>query len=451
MRGNIFFTTALLTVGAIAAATVMVGCKKLNPEPSAKTMPNVQFTATIDALGIDQVGQRQGQPQGKGQVTSRITPSTTVVAGKFQEADKVGLFLYDHTTAAYSYNNELYTADAMVKFAPAAPVFYKTYYTHSLSAYFPYNAAATTPTAIPQEIKVDQTALADFMACDFLTSRTANIKPQQIKPDDPELAMTFAHQMTNIVVKIKNGDNSPLIIKPVIKIINTKTNATIDITATKAAITLTGEAKDVIMRENEANKVGQTLFYEAIVLPQALVADQVLILVTIGSGESARIFEYKPATGAAIITAGGLVQGAEHQFNLTIDGTKLHVQGGEIQPWGTGAGVSQTINANGVVTSKMYIAVTNATAEYRAITKATLTIDGLTLAAEVSYQADKLVLIYKIPDWGYYLEGITLTGAAVQPQLTSSNKIRIKGNPTNPNYATTIATIDATTGIVTPQ
>lgn len=450
-RGNILLSTTL----AVALVVCVGSCtKKGGGTGTAETMPHVAIKGSVNA----------SLQSAKSQ--SRVTQSTTTVAGVFESGDKIGLFLQDQNSNAYSYVNQEYTADENAVFKPTVgvDVFYKTYYLHNIYAYSPYRAAASDPAALKADIKTDQSTTKDYMSCDFLTTRTTDIKPQQINPDAPELPMAFDHQMTSCVVKVRNADGSAIVPTPIVRIENTQISSTINLTSPTPTITLSSNPipKDtknrVTMHYNASAKVGETLLYEAIVLPQNVLVGENLINVQIGDGVSlsTRNFYYKPKATDQFVIDGGFNQGKEHIFTLTINGTQLSVQGGEIAPWGTGITLSQTISGGGVVTCKMYVEVTgNAHTSLAAAASAELTIDGAVYTAEALYDqaTQKLTLSYKVPDWQENLEVLKIKNSAGVEIISVGvfTPIKIKGNPTDPAYATVLATLNADTGVVTKK
>lgn len=452
-RGNILIGIAL--TGAIVL--VLAGCSKQGEFiPTADTMPHVRFEASVSSTSSSQAPK------------SRLTQSSSdaLGAGVFEVQDKVGLFLYDQNSASYSFTNELYTADENVKFVPSQEVYYKSYYLHNIYAYFPHSITSANAAAIPVSIKADQTNPVDYMACDFLSTHLKDIKPQQINPNAAELSMKFNHQMTSLVVTIKNADGSPIRPIPAISVVNTKTTATLDITQATPSITLEGTIDPVLrnairMRQNDSktvvNGANETLFYEAIVMPQAITVGKPLIFIQIGTGKTARTFEYKPASGDPILTA-GLAQGMEHIFELTLSGTDLNTQGGEIVDWGTGTALSQTISGGGIVTSKMRFELTGEPSSVAAlgakVQSASINIDGTQYNAEVSFDGTStLTLSYKVPDWQFDMEYIKLLDAEGNSAITipAFDKIRITGNPTDAAYTKVIASIDAQSGVVSKK
>lgn len=414
---------------------------------------------------------------------SRLTPSTTTAAGVFEPNDQVGLFLQDEHDASFSTINMCYTADASLVFVPATKVYYKTYYQHGIYAYFPYNAVASNAQKIAWTLKQDQTNAADRIACDFLSSSNPNIKPQQIDPNAPEVPMTFYHQMTNVVVRVKNGDGSPLSTdltsNPVkVFLVERSSGAEIDLTSfTKEtgsayqACAISNRTKNTINRlanriflgHNEPQDVGATMFFEGIAIPETVVAADTLIKIQIGKdGDPAtRVFAYIPQADDPIVTS-GLTQGKEHIFDLTIQRTQLLVQGGEITDWGTGSTISTNINGGGVTSSRLIFELINENTVPNTdqIAKCTLFLDGAEYAGEVTYTpvgADKARLTCSIntgSSFPYWFSQAVFSNAAGteiwRTKVVSSGVVRIKGNPLDPTYATVLGLIDVATKEVTP-
>ena len=467
--------TALLLAVAAMSATALTGCKRIQDEqPTPEgSLPAVAIAPTL----------AQSDASGKAGAVSRLTPSTSSAAGAFEPNDKVGLFLYDENAAAFSTSNMCYTADATLVFVPTTKVYYKTYYQHGLYAYYPYNASVSNAKALTFALQKDQTTAANRIKCDFLSSGTTNIKPQQIDPNAPEIPMAFYHQMTSIVVRVKNGDGSALsddlTAKPV-KVwgVQRSTNAELDLTVfTKDATTgyeavkFNSRTKDpvrannrVFLGHNATKDVGTTMYFEGILIPEAVVATDTLFKVQIGTDGAAdtRVFAYIPKAGDPIVTS-GLAQGKEHIFDLTIKGTQLLVQGGEIVDWGTGTTTSQTINGGGVTSTRLIFELTGESAEPQTdqITKCKLYLDGTEYAGEATYTAasgpNKARITcsintgFSFPYW--FTQAVFLDAAnntVWNTTIVGANVIRIKGNPLDPAYNTTLAVIDVATKQPTP-
>lgn len=469
---------SIYTLWLVAAAGLLavgnVGCKQTeNPAPEVPDMIEGSLAVAI-APSVDQ--------KSSGAV-SRLTPSTTTDAGVFETGDKVGLFVQDEHATTFSTINMCYTADASLVFVPTEKVYYKTYYQHGVYGYFPYNAAVNNAKQLTFAIKREQSDPLHRIACDFLTSSTPNIKPQQIDPNAPEIPMTFYHQMTNIVVRIKNGDGSALstdlTAMPVkVFLVERSTGVNLDLTAfTKDATTgyeacaLSLRTKDnlnrlnnrVFLGHNASKDLGTTMFFEGITIPEAVVALDTLIKVQIGpDGQDAtRVFAYIPQAGDPIVAA-GLTQGKEHIFDLTIKGTQLLTQGGEITEWGTGSSVSQQINGGGTTSSRLIFELTNETSAPNTdkITKCALYLDGREYLGEATYTAaagaDKARLTCSInagfafPYWFTQAIFYDATNTPIwQTNVIAPGVVRIKGNPLESTYNKVLGVVDVATKDVT--
>lgn len=402
---------------------------------------------------------------------SRVTVAHGDTLSKFEPSDAVGVFMHDEKSNLYHAKNAKYTASADTIFAPAKDIYYASYAHHNLYAYYPYSPTVTDATAVPVAITLDQRQTSAYSASDFMTDTVLKITPQQLTPLAPEIPMKFTHRMTSVVVRIKNGDNSPMAALPVVKVTNIYNKGVYNIvTQSLGSLSATmadGRITDVItMRRNTRGDVAPAgVCFDAIVMPQVLTLNQPLISIQIGTAAAARTFDYIPRANHPIVLAGGLIAGAEHILDFTIDGTELTVQGGQIVPWGTGAALTTNIGGGGVSLSRMIfdLAAGDMTAA-ATIVKADLTIDGKVRTAEVSYSApvagtppaqptpDRLTCTYnQAIDWGYKLEKYTFydaNGTVVWSTQTLATPLAHLGNYNNPTYNTVIATLNSATGVV---
>lgn len=400
-----------------------------------------------------------------------LTPSDGLSGGLFENDDTVGLFLYDQGLGgSYSYLNTPYLASdesGQVVFSPlSADVYYKTYNLHNIYAYFPYSVRNGDASALGVSVSLDQSSDSAYIGSDFLSSRVADIVAQQISPLAPELKLNFDHRMSSIVVKVVNADGSALVPTPVITIANTGTQTTLDITGSTPLYTFLGQYSPIVMQQlsgySNINLLGQ-LCFRAIAVPQGLSIGKALIKVKIGSGAAARLYEYVPQLGDAIVTAGGFVASAEHVFELRIRGTELIVQGGDISAWGEGSRSVTEINGEGKSAARMNFRITGDSpgvgrSVMERVYSARLTIDGkVRSTSRLVYNSlvapsSLACYYYQDSDWGYDLTRVLLLdidGRTVLDCVVGGDPLRIVGNPTDVNYSTVIGSIDALTGVLT--
>lgn len=409
---------------------------------------------------------------------TKLTPSDLTNGGVFQAGDEVGLYLFDQrggigSQGVYSYLNTKYVAREVagnVLFEPVAgegSVFYHTYYLHNVYAYYPFderNNSLVSADFIKASVALDQSTVNNYAKSDFLTCRLGDVKPQQIDPAAPELTMSFSHQFTSVVVKVRNADDSPLFPLPVVSIVNTKTQVEANIASTTLTFSnLTVPAPVVIQQKAGYSNVNHPtqLCYFGIVVPQGFSAGKSIVKIKLGTGTTARVYEYAPKSSDPILTAGGFIQGREHVFDFVISGTELVVQGGEVGDWGVGTKSVTEISGEGRTAAKMIFDVINATGE--ALTKmhniqsAQINIDGVvrnTVNAVFDEATMKITCRYYQEDaWGYDVSRVNFKagdGSSLM-DCVPVTPMRIKGNPIDKNYATVIATIDATTGEITAK
>lgn len=452
----------LYSLAITVAAVVMASCQRHNAvELPDGGMPQVSIDATISNNVIDNASG----------VSTRVTPAHGTTIAAFEAGDEVGIFMLDEKASKYVHKNVKYTADANVKFATNPAIYYASYDYHQIFAYYPYADTVVDVTAVPVAIALNQTVAGAYAKSDFLSDTVMKVHPQQINPAAPEIPMQFDHRMTSIVVKIRNSDNSELVELPVVKVENLYTRALFNVASqaitsrtTTKPLTEGRIVDSVVMRRNIAgdDPSTNTICYEVIVLPQAVSYGKPIIFIQIGKGSDARTYQYTPAVNGPDLPS-GLVQGAEHIFNLIIAGTELTVQGGEIVPWGTGVTIEGNIGGGGVSLGKMIFELkTDAGVmedEVAKITKAQLTIDGIVREADVEYIVGKSgaksrlrCLFNQGTDWGYDLQKFTMkdTHGTVILENTAilTNPLPLKGNYISETFNTPIATIDTFTGAV---
>ncbi len=248
---------------------------------------------------------------------------TRATANKFDNADKIGLFVTETTeplqVSGNYVNNTLLTYDGTA-WKSTTPVYYNKG-TYHVYAYYPYNAAVTSVDDYPFGVSFDQNTtkngsiLGGYEASDFLWASKKNVTASA-----SSVPLQFAHRMSKVVVRLIKGDDyeGDIPTDAVVYIHNTVTSSTIDMAAGVATVNPYGQSHSIKAR-NEGK-----LQYSAIVVPQRL-NNRLPLVEVMMKGVSYMMestFVFKP--------------GIQHTLSLVISRNPEQVKieiGGEIENW----------------------------------------------------------------------------------------------------------------------
>ncbi len=465
MKVKTKIVSKIAALGTLAAAMMMtVSCERISVEPDTSTLKGaIEFTASIENSK-------------DGSASSKLTPSTSDKAGAFEAGDAVGFYLLDQGTNTLTYRNvryeafEILTAGQLSLQFQATGIttspYYQSFNLHTLSSYYPYDITDNSyySNAFKFSVKTDQSLTEDLVASDFMVANHFDVKPQQSSDAASEgpLEMKFYHQMTNVIVKLRNVDDVAFDGIVTMSVENTNTSVVADIT-NKAGVILSGHSnvQSVTLQSlgsYKADNYENQVYFRGVVVPQEMQLGKTLIKIKLGTGLTARVFEYKPKATDVIYSEGGLIQGKEHVFDFVISGTQMELAGGKINPWGTTEAINQTLDGGGRQLLKMNLKInqTNfdatAKSKLQSITSALITIDNNVYKSErVAYNELTVstpmleVYYYQDDNWGYAFKKVYFQNVNQEEVMTllpqGIESLRIPGNPASGGYSLAVGEI----------
>lgn len=235
----------------------------------------------------------------------------------FESSDRIGVYV---TTAGETLeiggnevNNALFTYESNSWTASK-----KTYWnkgSHDVYAYYPYSSTVNDIEEYSFEVQADQSTAEGYTKSDFLW---AGVK--SVAASNTAVTMTFAHKMSNVIVKLEKGENYT-------GEIPSSTEVYIHSTVTKASVDLsTGDAAKDNYASSSSIRCRQitSTEYKACVVPQNITSRRPLVEVV--CGEVSYLLEGKIS----------LKQGYRHTITVTLDKnveqTKIDI-GGSITGW----------------------------------------------------------------------------------------------------------------------
>ncbi len=146
--------------------------------------------------------------------------------------------------------------------------------------YYPYAENLSSVTAHPFSVQTDQSTEANFWASDFLWG-----KATKVSPTFSAIPITTNHSLSRIILNLQPGVGYPTddwaSAEKTVTITNVKTSATIDLSTGVA--TATGTATNVTPLK--VSESGNTIRYQAMMIPQEITTAATLIKVTIDGEE----------------------------------------------------------------------------------------------------------------------------------------------------------------------
>lgn len=440
----------LLSVVAI----VSLGCTKvIEPQP---VDPQLELTVTGDI----NVGTTEEQPMQSAVTRAEITKSRTA----FVEGDKIGVFVVpykDAVTPGELFENGNYAdnvpfiRDAAGVFAPSTAdrITFPSANTHidifAFAMYHTkYNTLGANPKAQVYSVATDQSA-ADGSAIvenDLMTAQKLNVTPGGTTPN-----LFFVHRLAMVRVKFTTLDlyRGAKVTAAAVAINNVITEAMVNMTDTSARPVTNGVVKQAIKAYQFSSKAstagagGLECEFEAVVVPQTVVAGEYGVTVTLTTANGTFDFRCELPAGGVTYSSGNvtnLLLKFESEYKLTIASS-------EIKPWGDGGKTDINARKSAVLNFTVQ-ADPNGKAE--TIKYANLGIDNSSYKADVVLDNGVLRCNYLQPellvgDKLRSLEFTNATGATVAyvsavPQITS-NGVIIFGDPTQQGYAEIISAI----------
>ena len=172
----------------------------------------------------------------------------------------------------------------------------------TVSAWWPFDKADITQMPIVK-VAEDQSNLADFQNCDFISAEN-----QTVKFDDPTLG--FTHRTARVAIELKPG-----------------TGFTSVDGATVSLVSLSADNGNPTAIKTY-NASGNT--YEALTAPQTIAAGKPFIRVELGGGA----FYFRPQNNVV------LEAGSRYKYTIKVNATGLTLEGCTIGSWADGGGES---------------------------------------------------------------------------------------------------------------
>lgn len=269
-----------------------------------------------------------------------LTKAATDVYGgesskHFDNGTKVNVYIFEHIKEGQSTPSYTYGDNGKVEYKADANGVLKAEPTN----YFPGNGNGIDiygiyPTSIeaknesqPFSVSTNQSDDANYKKSDLMFANK-----QMIEDRKAELKLTFTHQLSKVVVKLKkgNGLNENDLNDATITILNTKPSCTTSSVGEGGMtnISATGDTQDITVGTWNSSTEGLA----AILVPQTINSGTELIQVKLSNGA---IYTYTTKTGENQFT--GFTSGKQHTFTLTLSTFGITVNA-EISGWDEGIG-----------------------------------------------------------------------------------------------------------------
>lgn len=184
----------------------------------------------------------------------------------FEVGDQIGLFVVNREadgtanslkTLGNHIDNMQFTYDGIWK--AASSIYWKDETTHAdFYLYYPYQKYINNVTAVPVQVKADQSDLADYKSSDMLIGKTLNAAPT-----DQAVEIEAKHMMSQAIITLKAGkgftDTSLASSLVNVRINGFKSTALVNLST--GEVTATGNDTDIIPLKEDC-------IYKAIIIPQ---------------------------------------------------------------------------------------------------------------------------------------------------------------------------------------
>lgn len=248
----------------------------------------------------------------------KISPSLSCTRATdygFEQDDKIGLYVVNYNgSSAGSLQNSGNHVDNMRftysgTWTPDQTIYWKDETTHAdMYLYYPY-ASVSSVTAVPFEVKADQSSEAAYKASEFFYGKAANVAPTE-----SATTIEARHLMSRISIKVEAGNGftaeTLAAANPTVMVNGVVTHASIDLT--NGSVAASGDAVSV-----KPWLDGET--FKALLVPQT-VEESNLITVTVEDRE------YNLTKGFTFES------GKNHTFTVTVSKTSNGLNVG-ISPW----------------------------------------------------------------------------------------------------------------------
>lgn len=228
----------LLTMGACSSEGGS-GTDPLQPSPTTKEKLPISINTSVATRATDEA---------------------------FEVGDQIGLFVVNREadgtanslkTLGNHIDNMQFTYDGIWK--AASSIYWKDETTHAdFYLYYPYQKYINNVTAVPVQVKADQSDLADYKSCDMLIGKTLNAAPT-----DQAVEIEAKHMMSQAIITLKAGkgftDTSLASSLVNVRINGLKSTALVNLST--GEVTATGNDTDIIPLKEDC-------IYKAIIIPQ---------------------------------------------------------------------------------------------------------------------------------------------------------------------------------------
>ena len=203
-----------------------------------------------------------------------LSVDTKATEASYEAGDKVGIYVSyeDALTASGNYlDNNCFTLTNGV-WTSSKDIYWADHTTTAdFYCYYPYGTPVDA-TAYPFAVKSDQSTLGDYKASDFLWGKTLDASPSSAF-----VAIKTAHMMSSIHIYLEAGDGFTAdefaAAEKTVKINGVKTNSVVNLST--GAVYASGDAS--VMTPYWTGE-----YYKAIVVPQTVLTDTNLVVVTVG-------------------------------------------------------------------------------------------------------------------------------------------------------------------------
>lgn len=248
-----------------AAAVLLCGCIKNGPETEITDEPGNVPDAPV-----------------KIPITLSTDIWTKATDNGYENGDKVGIYTVnqvngesgDLANSGNHLDNTRFTYDSG-KWNPDSPVYWLDQTTAAdFYCYYPYTQSISDVTAIPFDVKTDQSSIENYKASELLWGKTLGAEPSE----DP-VKITTKHAMSNLVIFVKPGKGyteQTLAEEDItVTITGVKTSAKLNLAT--GQVNAEGSSTDVTPYKENG-------YWRALLVPQEIIGTEI-IRVTVGANE----------------------------------------------------------------------------------------------------------------------------------------------------------------------
>ena len=231
------------------------------------TLLTIAACSTDGGNGTDPV---QPSPTTKEKLPISINTSvaTRATDEAFEVGDQIGLFVVNREadgtanslkTLGNYIDNMQFTYDGTWK--AASSIYWKDETTHAdFYLYYPYQKYINNVTAVPLQVKADQSDLADYKSSDMLIGKTLDVAPT-----DQAVKIEAKHMMSQALITLKagNGFTDASLASSLVNVRINGLKSTALVNLATGVVTATGNDTDIIPLKEDC-------IYKAIIVPQAV-------------------------------------------------------------------------------------------------------------------------------------------------------------------------------------